>query len=80
MVDGSTGHHQTRVEGSSSDSTEWMPSPVIEPIPKVVESMLDEVFRCAEVEPRVDYINISQSSYPGYNKCPGESMVQRRGS
>jgi hypothetical protein len=32
-----------------------MPCPVVEPIPKFVEAMLNEVFRCAKVEPRIDY-------------------------
>lgn len=29
---------------------------VVEPVPKAIEAILDEVFRSAEVEPGVDYL------------------------
>jgi histone H3/H4 len=41
---------RTRIHGSSNDTTQRIPSSLIEPIQKVVESFIDEVFGAAEVE------------------------------
>lgn len=54
MVDGTRSDHQSWVEGASSDTAERVPCSVVEPVPEVVEAIVDEVFCCAEVEPRID--------------------------
>lgn len=54
MVDGAAGDHQARIEGASGNPTERIPCSIIEPVPKLVESIGNKVFRRAEVEPRVD--------------------------
>ena len=59
VVDGTTGDHQSRVKCSSRDTTQRVPSPVIKPVPEVVEAIRDEVFGGSEVEPRVDCGNVS---------------------
>lgn len=62
MVDGAAGHHQTWVERSSRDSAKGVPCPVVKPVPEAVEAIRDQVFRRPEVEPRIDYGDVSQHS------------------
>ena len=59
VVDGSAGYHEARVEGTSGDTAEGVPCPVIEPIPEVVEAVRNEVLGGAEVEPGVDWSSVS---------------------
>jgi hypothetical protein len=65
VVDNAAGHHQTRVEGTSSNSSKGMPCSVIKPIPEVVESIGDEVLGRTEVEPRVNYNGVSSALVRG---------------
>jgi hypothetical protein len=69
MVDNATGHHETRIKGSSCNSTKWMPCPVIEPIPEIIEPMLNEIFCRSEVEPRINCILISWSRSSVWHSC-----------
>jgi hypothetical protein len=59
MVNDTTGHHEAGVEGASRDTSQGVPCPVIEPIPKVGEAVRDEVLGCSEVEPGVDWSDVS---------------------
>jgi hypothetical protein len=77
MVNDTTGHHETRIKGSSGNSTKWMPRPVIKPIPEIIESMLHEIFCCSEVEPRIDCISISWSPSIVGSSCAGVGGLLR---
>lgn len=54
MVDDTAGDHETRVQGATSDTAQRMPSSVVEPVPKLVESIRNEILGRSEVEPGVD--------------------------
>lgn len=54
VVDGAAGNHETRVEGTASDTAEGVPCAVVEPVPEAREAILHQVLCCAEVEPGID--------------------------
>ncbi len=54
MVDDTAGDHETRVQGTTGDTAQRMPCSVVEPVPKFVESICNEVLGRSEVEPGVD--------------------------
>lgn len=54
MVDGATGDHQAGIKGTTSDTAQRVPGPVIEPVPKVVEAIGNQVFCSPKVEPRIN--------------------------
>lgn len=68
MIDDTARDHQAGVECASGDSSKRVPCPVIEPVPEGVEAMGDEVFRGAEVEPRVDCKKREMLVYLGQQK------------
>lgn len=56
MVDDTTGNHETRVQGTTGNTSQRMPCTVIKPVPKLVKSICNEVLGRSEVEPRVDCV------------------------
>jgi hypothetical protein len=56
VVDGAAGDHEAWVEGTASHTAERVPCSVVKPVPEAGEAILDEVFGCSEVEPRVDWV------------------------
>lgn len=56
MVDDARSDHETGVKGTTGDTAKRVPSAVVKPVPELVESIGDEIFGRAEVEPGVDCI------------------------
>ena len=61
MVYDAAGDHQARVERATGDASQGVPCAVVEPIPEVVEAVLDEVLGRSKVEPGIDLVSGSVS-------------------
>lgn len=48
--------HREGVFAHGVDKTRELLHTIIEPIPEAIESMLDKIFCCTKIEPRIDYI------------------------
>ena len=57
VVDDTGSDHETRVDGATNNTTQWVPSSVIKPVVKVVETLLCQVFSCAVVEVGIKLVN-----------------------
>jgi hypothetical protein len=54
-----------------------MPCSVIEPVPEIIKSVRDKVFRCSEVKPRIDCISVSSRLLP--KRASGEPWSWKGG-
>ncbi len=75
----SSGPHETGVDGTTHETAERVPSHVVEPVVEVVEAFLGEIFRAAEVEPRVELVNHTLVSNHGKEtnaKCKNANCCQ----
>jgi hypothetical protein len=69
VVDDAAGNHQSRIEGTSSDSSKRVPCPVVEPVPKLVEAIRNEILGGSEVEPRVNCNMVSTAGGVGFREA-----------
>jgi len=63
VVDDAGRDHEAWVERPACNTAERVPCAIIEPIPEVVEAIVDQVLRCSEVEPRIELMNDALESY-----------------
>lgn len=48
-VNDGRGCHEARVDRPTNDTTQWVPSPIVEPVQEIIESLGRKVFRRAKV-------------------------------
>ncbi len=51
------GDHQTRVNGATDDSTQWIPGSVVKPVVEGVKTMVGQEFGGAVVEIGVEFVD-----------------------
>lgn len=78
MPNGATGDHEPRVQSTTGDSSQRVPSSVVEPIEELVEAVCDEVFGGSEVEPWVEFMDDTlepdDGEQTGRDRCAGNAQ------
>ena len=72
MVDNGCGHHQTGVDRATDDSSQGVPSTIVEPVVEAVKSFLRQIASCPVVEVRIELVNDVLESENG-EQSQGES-------
>ncbi len=72
VVEDRRGHHQTRVDGASDNSAQWIPSTVVEPIMERVEALVREELSRPVVEVRIEFVDhdlVPEDGEEPHGKC-----------
>ena len=51
------GDHETGIDGTTDDSSQWIPSSIVEPIVKAVEAFFGQIFCGSIVKIRIEFVN-----------------------
>ena len=56
MIDNGTCDHEPRIDGASDYSTQGIPSSIIKPIVKGIETLIGQIFRCSVIEVGIKFV------------------------